>query len=389
MAQWKQYSGMWTRQAQMQAAGAQNWTNVLLGNTLWSAGYSNYGQLALNISGFYARRSSPTQIGSLATWAAVAAGVGFAGGVDTTGRLWTWGYNVGGELGQNNTTYRSSPVQVGALTNWALIYAGSANIIGITTSGAAFGSGNGYALGLGASTYRSSPVQVQAGYTWSKLSLGAGNCFGLTTNGSLYGWGQNGYGSVGNNSTAAVSSAYQVSGTWLDVTSGGAFTAAIRSNGTLWAWGYNGTGTLGQDNTISRSSPVQIGALTNWVAVYGNSGYTFYAKKSDGTLWGVGEAGSYYLLGSNPPYGTSRRSSPVQVSSIDFSWVSARGSDVGAITAAGQYYAWGDNQYGQVGRNNITSPIQTPTSIASGDGQLLSVGQSFRILNKEVRTSSS
>lgn len=391
MAQWKQYSGMWTRQQQMQAAGAQNWTNVLLGNTLWSTGDSNYGQLGLNISGAYARRSSPVQIGSLTTWASAAAGSGSSAAINNSGQLWVWGYNGSGELGQNDRVYRSSPVQVGALTNWASVYAGSsyggvASVIGITTSGAAFGSGNGYVLGLGASTPRSSPVQVQAGYTWSKLSIGGANCFGLRTSGALFGWGQNPYGSVGNNSTATVTSAYQVAGTWLDVTSGVFFTAAIRSNGTLWAWGYNGTGTLGQNNTIDRSSPVQIGALTNWVAVYGNGGYTFYVKKSDGTLWGVGQSSSSYLLGNGS---TANQSSPVQVSSVDFSWVGARGNDVGAITSGGEYYAWGDNQYGQVGRNNIANPIQTVTSIASGYGPILAVGENFRILGKEVRTSSS
>ena len=35
------------------------------------------------------------------------------------GKLYAWGYNNFGTLGQGNTTNYSSPVQVGALTTWS------------------------------------------------------------------------------------------------------------------------------------------------------------------------------------------------------------------------------------------------------------------------------
>ena len=71
MAQWKQYSGMWTRQQQMQAAGAATWPGVLVGKSLFSFGRNNYGQLGQNNIVYY---SSPTQIGASTNWSNISCG---------------------------------------------------------------------------------------------------------------------------------------------------------------------------------------------------------------------------------------------------------------------------------------------------------------------------
>ena len=42
----------------------------------------------------------------------------------TDGTLWAWGFNVSGQLGQNNTTRTSSPVQIPG-TTWNDISAGA------------------------------------------------------------------------------------------------------------------------------------------------------------------------------------------------------------------------------------------------------------------------
>ena len=39
-------------------------------------------------------------------------------------RLWTFGNNTNGQLGDGTTTRKSSPVQVGSLTNWKQVAAG-------------------------------------------------------------------------------------------------------------------------------------------------------------------------------------------------------------------------------------------------------------------------
>ena len=42
----------------------------------------------------------------------------------TNGSLWSWGWNIYGQLGLGDITHRSSPVQVGSLTNWSSIAGG-------------------------------------------------------------------------------------------------------------------------------------------------------------------------------------------------------------------------------------------------------------------------
>jgi alpha-tubulin suppressor-like RCC1 family protein len=80
--------------------------------TLWSWGYNLYGGLGQNNTTNY---SSPVQIGTNTTWSQVSGKqrMGYtAVAIKTDGTLWAWGLNHRGELGQDNETHRSSPVQI-------------------------------------------------------------------------------------------------------------------------------------------------------------------------------------------------------------------------------------------------------------------------------------
>jgi hypothetical protein len=86
--------------------------------TLWAWGYGAYGQLGLNNQTEY---SSPVQIPGTQWTSAYDYLSGAYSGYFATksdGTLWSWGYNGGGRLGQNNLTYYSSPVQIPG-TQWS------------------------------------------------------------------------------------------------------------------------------------------------------------------------------------------------------------------------------------------------------------------------------
>jgi len=51
--------------------------------------------------------------------------------IKTSGKLYAWGYNGRGALGQGDTTNRSSPVQVGSGTNWTKISCRGSGFIGV------------------------------------------------------------------------------------------------------------------------------------------------------------------------------------------------------------------------------------------------------------------
>jgi len=135
----------------------------------------------------------------------------------------------------------------------------------------------------------------------------------------------------------------------------------------LFAWGQNAYGELAQNDRTSRSSPTQIPGTT-WADInpYGKS--TVYGEhwsittKTDGTLWawGINNRGQ---LGQN---NITNYSSPVQVGS-DTTWdyVDGGGGQVLAIKTDGTGWVWGRNYMGQLGLNQTSydgysSPVQLP-----------------------------
>lgn len=75
---------------------------------------------------------------------------------------------------------------------------------------------------------------------------------------------------------------------WQQVAAGLDHTLAIKPDGTLWGWGGNFVGQLGV-GTVSESvqTPVQIGTDNDWKEVSAG-GNNSMAVKNDGTLWAWG-----------------------------------------------------------------------------------------------------
>ena len=75
--------------------------------------------------------SDPVQVGTGTHWASVAAGQWHTVAVRTDGRLWAWGDNSDGRLGDGSTTARDAPVQVGSATTRLSVTAGSNYTLGL------------------------------------------------------------------------------------------------------------------------------------------------------------------------------------------------------------------------------------------------------------------
>lgn len=146
------------------------------------------------------------------SWSSVSQGGLDTCAITTTGKLYCWGENKYGELGQGNTIQYDNPVQVGTATNWIAASisneaGGSGDACGIQGSSGSgslwcWGKNNYGEDGLGTTTQEKVPVQVTAvSGNWSAVSMGTYNyadACGVNTS-TLYCWGQNGYGEDGNN----------------------------------------------------------------------------------------------------------------------------------------------------------------------------------------------
>jgi alpha-tubulin suppressor-like RCC1 family protein len=346
---------------------------------LWTWGYNLYGQLGDNT---VANKSSPVQtVAGGTNWKSVSGGGNHTAAIKTDGTLWLWGRNTYGQLGDNSITHRSSPVQtVAGGTNWKSVAGGYAHTAAVKTDGTLWLWGrNSYGqLGDNSITNKSSPVQTIAGGTnWKSVAGEFYHTLAIKTDGTLWSWGHNLYGQLGDNTVASKSSPVQTvaGGTnWKQVAGGYFHTAAVKTDGTLWTWGRNLYGQLGDNTVAAKSSPVQtVAGGTNWKLVAGGW-YHIAAIKTDGTLWLWGR-NSYGQLGDNT---VASKSSPVQTVAGGTNWklVAGGGYHTTAIKTDGTLWSWGHNLYGQLGDNSIThrsSPVQT---VAGGTNWKLVAGGS-------------
>ena len=135
----------------------------------------------------------------------------------------------------------------------------------------------------------------------------------------------------------------------------------------LMVWGSNAYGGLGLNEAapVKLSSPTQIPGTT-WADINPNGKSTSYFEgdnfvmKTDGTLWAWGDNDKGQLGVNN----IVQYSSPIQVGS-DTNWAYATGGNNNAmgIKTDGTGWAWGNNYNGKLGINSNTymsSPTQIP-----------------------------
>ena len=374
-------SGVWTldQVADYEQRGLWPKPTITFERRLYSWGFNNQGQLG---QGNTTNRSSPVQVGSLTNWLTIAGGYFHTLAVKFDGTLWTWGKNADGQLGLGDTTTRSSPVQVGALTTWLDVAGGYSHSIAIKTDGTlwVWGENNYGQLGTGSgSGNTSSPVQVGALTNWAKVAENLERqSFAITTDGKLYGWGRNNSGILGVGDTTNRSSPVQVGSNsglfpWQSASGSDQNSTGVSTDGKLWTMGKNDFGQLGKTGATV-SSPTQVGALTNWSFSVSGNGYSMSATKTDGTLWSWGNNGSGELGNSS----NTNTNSPVQVGALTtWSRVGAGSTWRLAIKTDGTIWAWGANLYGPLGQGNTTnynSPVQigsetTWTKVAASGGR--------------------
>lgn len=119
-------------------AAAVNHSVALKSNgTLWAWGDRRYGQVGdgyTNIpSHIFSPITTPIQIGMDSNWISIATGHRHSLGIRSDGTLWTWGYNVSGQLGDGTNSINNVPTKIGLSNNWVEIAGGDSHSMGIKT----------------------------------------------------------------------------------------------------------------------------------------------------------------------------------------------------------------------------------------------------------------
>ncbi|MBH9980629.1 MULTISPECIES: InlB B-repeat-containing protein [Bifidobacterium] len=326
--------------------------------------------------------------------------------VGSDGYVYAWGLNDHGQLGNNTTSNSSTPVRVHGPGNTGE---------GLKAIQVAAGAWNSLALGADGTVYTWGSISKGGGYDCSspqnvpttvkdpsdasgvlhavQISTSWSFDMALGQDGYVYVWGYNNHGQIGNNTTDnsfhltpsrvfASNKSTAAAGPWLkavQVSAGSWFALAIGEDGNTWAWGYNEYGSLGNgySNTDADTNyipqKVRYPANAGAVAAVQVSAEVYHslAVDTDGNTWAWGH-NDYGQLGDNT---TIDRNSPVKVfasaqsTSSAGPWLNTLQVSTGwrhslAIGTDGVAYAWGQNWYGQLGNPNAgrQSPVPSPVS---------------------------
>jgi alpha-tubulin suppressor-like RCC1 family protein len=316
----------------------------------------------------------------LTSVAQVAAGNSHSLALTADGRVWAFGDNGRGELGNGTTTNSDVPVQVPGVAGVTQIAAGNGFSVALTSSGNvltwgddSYGElGGDYAGRVG---YSTRPVHVEGLTGVTQIAAGGRFILALRSDGTVWAWGQNGSGQLGNGTTTNSDVPVQVTGlsrvTQIAAGSDSAMAALtkgfITTLTTVWTWGANDDGQLGDGTTIRRSTPEQVSGIDvpNVRGISAGDGFSMVLG-SDGTVWAWG-ADYGGQLGNAATIMVVRPAETIGKDS-GITHLSAGGVHVLALRSDGTVLAWGDNEAGEIG-NGIRSETPTlPTEVTGLTG---------------------
>ncbi len=188
------------------------------------------------------------------------------------------------------------------------------------------------------------------------LAPGANHSLALREDGTLWGWGSTESGQLGRllwgfypipSQVMVLSGVKAIAST--EYTS-----FAVREDGTVWAWGHNTYGLLGDkgaNNPTYVTTPVQVLGLSNVTALSVGGNFAL-ALKSNGTVWAWGH-NEYGQLGDGTTVNQTR---PVRVAGLaDVTAISAGPVHALALKSNGTVWSWGSNDFGQLGDGTFTA----------------------------------
>lgn len=234
-------------------------------------------------------------------------------------------------------------------------------------------------LGDGTNTPRSTWAIVPGLTQVKQIALGWARVMALREDGSVMAWGRNILGGVGDGSLTDRSSATAVVGLPSDVTSIAATAHsgfALTSNGSLYSWGSNVAGELGLGDTTARSAPTLIASFRSPVASITAGIYTAYAILTDGSLWAWGW-NQYGQVGDGT---TTDRDTPTRVTGMSSNVIQVAGAQTTAfaLLADGSVKAWGENRFHNLGNGAPTSDVATvPVGVSNLTSRAKSIFAGF------------
>lgn len=351
----------------------------------------------------------------------VAAGAAHSLVVTSSGQLYAFGDNYYGELGYTpnsgtsapnpTPTLVSLPGEVGTVTQVA---AGDEYSLVVTSSGQlyAFGDNQYGQLGIttnsGTKNPNATPTLVslpgEVGAV-TRVAASSEHSLVVTSSGQLYAFGDNYYGELGNatnnhsatpNPTPTLVTLPGASGGVSEVAAGTYNSLAVTASGQLYSFGYNYYGELGSTTNSGTTNPNPTPTLVTLPAAVGSvtqvaAGETHaLVATTSGQLYAFGD-NQLGQLGTTTNSGTTNPNPtptlvtlPGEVGSV--TQIAAGEYDSLAVTSAGQLYAFGLNEYGELGKTanegtNNPNPAPAVVNLPAGTTiDTIAAGTAYHVL---------
>lgn len=195
--------------------------------------------------------ATPAPIASTSRFLDVAAGTQHSCAVRLDGVAACWGLNDWGQVGVGSgATSVAAPAAIGGSTRYAAITAGGDRTCGRALDGVAFCWGRTWA-GIGGTSSgvrpQSTPLRVQGTFVFKTLEAGANTTCGVTLDDLAYCWEANFFGTIGDGTVTPSQAPQLISGgrVLVSVRSGSVQTCGIDESGFAYCWGAGGRGELG------------------------------------------------------------------------------------------------------------------------------------------------
>jgi len=233
-------------------------------------------------------------------------------------------------------------------------------------------------VGDGTTDFTSSPVWIMDNV--ATVSTGSNHTVAIRTDGSLYVWGENHLGQLGDGTRENRYSPTRIKTNVIAVSAGSNHTAAITSDGSLWTWGSNGQGQLGDGGFTTRDVPEVIlhditavsAGMYHTMAITAESSLLAWGATLNGRLGnGIGESGQQFT----PVWIMD----DVVAVSANSAFYRTSGHTM-AITSDGGLWAWGSNDWGQLGGGTVNVSQYTPIrilddvlAVSAGEGHTMAI----------------
>jgi alpha-tubulin suppressor-like RCC1 family protein len=317
-------------------------------------------------------------VSSSLTFLQVSAGTGSFGahscGVTTGHRIYCWGSNSSGELGNGEFGFETRPVRVAGEIWFSSVSAGFFHTCGVALDGRAYcwGEGATGALGNGRAgsrpelptDRRTKPTLVTEALRFLRVQAGHSHTCGLTTTNQVYCWGDNSHGQLGDGTTTPRLSPKLVAGgrRFRTVSVAVAHTCAVTTEYQAFCWGFGEDGRLGTGSTLSSLTPAAVATWRKFRQI--SAGYFHTCAMGRDNLaycWGYGARGA---IGDGAEV---ERLVPTAVAGgrlVEF--VEAGVYHTCGNGYDGQGYCWGFNGQGRLGVASTDLVRHIPTIVARG-----------------------